>query len=154
LPGTKDILTALGWCFVCVYVPAAAQGMLLRKAVWFAFAYGTLLVFIRSVILNMGTEYKDIILGKESFYKAFGITKTKIAISAIVLALTAVLIKLLLMGWKVKLVSVLLLGHVYTVATAVYFYSRKVPRNTANETIIDGQFYLLAALSYIAVNLL
>lgn len=154
LPGTKDILTALGWCFVCVYVPAAAQGMLLRKAVWFAFAYGTLLVFIRSVILNMGTEYKDIILGKESFYKAFGITKTKIAVTAILIALTAVLIKLLLMGWKVKLVSVLLLGNIYTLATAVYFYSRRVPRNTANETIIDGQFYLLAVLSYIAVNLL
>lgn len=154
LPGTKDILTALGWCYVCVFVPAAAQGLLFRKSAWFAFAYGTLLVFIRSVILNMGTEYKDIILGKESFYKAFGLTKTKIAITAIILALTAVLIQLLLTGWKVSLVSVLLLGHIYTIATAVYFYSRKVPRNTTSETIIDGQFYLLALLSYIAVNLL
>ena len=102
----------------------------------------------------MGTEYKDIILGKESFFKAFGLTKTKIAVTSIIFALAAVLSELLLMGWKVKLVSVLLAGLVYTIVTAVYFYSRKVPRNTANETIIDGQFYLFALLSYIAVNLL
>lgn len=153
LPGTKDIVTALGWCFVCVYVPAVSQGLVFTKSAWLAFAYGLLLVFIRSVILSIGTEYKDIILGKESFYKAFGLTKTKIAITAIILALTAVLIKLLLMGWKTDLVAMLLLGHIYTVAIAVYSYSRKVPRSIGSETAIDGQFYILALLTFIAINL-
>jgi 4-hydroxy-3-methylbut-2-enyl diphosphate reductase len=147
--GTKDIITALGWVFVCVYVPAASQDIIFSKSAALAWAYGFLLVFTRTVILSIGTEYKDIILGRESFYKAFGITKTKIAITFIIFALTAVLIKLLLMGWKTGLVSMLLLGHIYTVFTAVYFYSKKIPRGVLSETVIDGQFYLLALLAFI-----
>lgn len=154
LPGTKDIATALGWCFVCVYVPAASQGLLLTKSLWLAFGYGLLLVFMRSLILSIGTEYKDIIVGRESFYKAFGLTKTKIAITFIIIAITLVLIQLVIMGWKTKLVYMLLIGHIYTVATVVFLYSKKVPRNTATETVIDGQFYLLALLTYIGVNLI
>ena len=153
LPGNRDVFTALGWGFACVYIPAAAQGVVFGKAAALAWAYGFLLVFIRSVILNITTEYKDIMLGKESFYKAFGIKITKAAITLIIIALTAVLIKLLLMGWKPRLVAMLLLGHVYTVCSAVYFYSKKVPRSVLSETALDGQFYLLAALAYIGTNL-
>jgi 4-hydroxy-3-methylbut-2-enyl diphosphate reductase len=153
-PGTKDIATALGWSFVCVYIPAASQGLVFTKSTALAFTYGLLLVFTRSVILSIGTEYKDIILGKESFYKAFGLTKTKIAITLIILALTAVLIKLLLMGWKTNIVTMLLLGHIYTVYTAIRSYTKKIPRSTASETVIDGQFCLLALLTFTAVNLI
>jgi 4-hydroxy-3-methylbut-2-enyl diphosphate reductase len=151
-PGTKDIVTALGWSFICVYVPAASRGLVFTKSTVLAFTYGLLLVFIRSVILSIGTEHKDIILRRESFYKAFGLTKTKIAITLIVLALTAVLVKLLLMGWKTNIVATLLTGHLYTLGTAVYFYSKRIPRGTLSETIIDGQFYLLALLTFAAVN--
>ncbi len=154
LPGTKDIVTALGWCFVCVYIPAQTQDLLLRKSAYLAFTYGLLLVFIRSVILSIGAESKDIILGKESFYKAFGPGGTKIVIGAILFALTAVLVWLLMLGWKVKLVSVLLLGNLYTAALAVYCCSRKTPRTIAGETAVDGQFYLLALLSFTVKNLI
>ncbi|MDR0953162.1 MAG: 4-hydroxy-3-methylbut-2-enyl diphosphate reductase [Elusimicrobiota bacterium] len=153
IPGIRDVLTALGWCFVCVYVPSSSQGLILRKSAWLALSYGVMLVFIRSVILSIGTEYKDIILGKESFYKAFGLMKTKIAITLIILALTGVLVNLLLIGYKRPLVAMLLAGHLYTIAIAVYFYSRKVPRTVASDTLIDGQFYLLMLLTFIAVNL-
>ncbi|MDR3113545.1 MAG: hypothetical protein LBU09_04140, partial [Endomicrobium sp.] len=149
LPGTKDVITALGWAFVCVYVPASSHNIIFSKSAALACAYGFLLVFTRSVILSIGTEYKDIILSKESFYKAFGITKTKIVLTFIILALTAVLIKLLLMHWKTDLVSMLLLGHIYTVITVVYFYSKRIPRGVFSETVIDGQFYLLALLAFI-----
>ena len=152
LPGTKDIVTALGWCFVCVYVPAASQGLLMSKSAWLAFSYGLLLVFIRSVILSIGAENKDMMLGKESFYKAFGINATKTAIGLIIAALTAVLIQLLIMGWKSGIVFMLLLGQIYTIVIAVYFYSRKTPRTTASETFIDGQFFVLALLTYLAVR--
>lgn len=153
LPGTKDIVTALGWCFVCIYTPAASQGLLMSKSAWLAFTYGLLLVFIRSVILSIGSERKDIMLGKESFYKAFGLNATKAAIGIIIIALTAVLIQLLIMGWKSGLVFMLLLGQIYTIAIAVYFYTKKTPRTTLSETFIDGQFLVLAVLTYLAVKL-
>ncbi|MDR0735196.1 MAG: 4-hydroxy-3-methylbut-2-enyl diphosphate reductase [Elusimicrobiota bacterium] len=154
LPGAKDILTALGWCFVCVYAPLAAQGAAFGKSSVLALAYGFLLVFTRSVILSIGAEYKDMMLGKESFYKAFGIKTTQAALTLIIIALSAVLAKLYFMGWKPKLVAFLLLGHAYTIGAAVYFYSRRIPRGTGMETIIDGQFYLLALLAYIGTNLI
>ncbi len=154
LPGTKDIVTALGWCFVCVYVPAASQGLLMSKSAWLAFSYGLLLVFIRSVILSIGSANKDMMLGKESFYKAFGINATKTAIGLIIAALTAVLIQLLIMGWKSGIVFMLLLGQIYTIVIAVCFYSKKTPRTTASETFIDGQFFVLALLTYAAVRFL
>jgi len=154
LPGNKDIVTALGWCFACVYVPASSQGLAFGKAAALAYAYGFLLVFIRSVILNIGAEYKDIMLGKESFHKAFGSAGTKAALAVILISLTAVLIKLLAMGWKTGLVSMLLLGHVYTVGIVAYLYIKKSPRSTSTETMLDGQFYLLAMLAYAGANLL
>ncbi len=150
LPGTKDIITALGWSFVCVYTPAVSQGLLMSKSAWLAFSYGVLLVFIRSVILSIGAEYKDIMQGKESFYKAFGGRATKAVMGLIIFSLTAVLCKLLFMGWKSSLVFMLLLGQIYTIFIAVYFYSKKAPRSTASETFIDGQFVFLALLAFLA----
>ena len=125
----------------------------MSKSAWLAFTYGLLLVFIRSVILSIGSERKDIMLGKESFYKAFGLNATKAAIGIIIIALTAVLIQLLIMGWKSGLAFMLLLGQIYTIAIAVYFYTKKTPRTTLSETFIDGQFLVLAVLTYLAVKL-
>jgi 4-hydroxy-3-methylbut-2-enyl diphosphate reductase len=152
LRGTRDIVTALGWCFVCACVPALAQGLIFTKSAWLALAYGALLVFVRSVILSIGTEHKDILLGQESFYKAFGIAKTKAAIAVIILGLTLVLAQLILMGWKKPLVFMLLLGLFYTVTIAAYFYHKARPRTALSDAIIDGQFYLLALLAFCAVN--
>ena len=150
LPGTKDIFTALGWCFVCVYTPSASQGLLMSKSAWLALTYGLLLVFMRSVILSVGSGYKDIMLGKENFYKAFGLTASKITVWLIIGALTAVLVQLLIMDWKSGLVFMLLLGQIYNISVAVYTYRGKKPRTTASETFIDGQFLILAFLAFLA----
>lgn len=150
LPGTKDFFTALGWCFVCVYTPAASQGLLMSKSAWLAFTYGLLLVFMRSVILSVGAGYKDIMLDKENFYKAFGLTASKITVGLIITGLTAVLVQLLFMDWKRGLVFMLLLGQVYTVSIAIYTYRGKKPSTTASETFIDGQFLFLAFLAFLA----
>ncbi len=152
LRGTRDIVTALGWCFVCACVPALEQGLIFTKAAWLALSYGALLVFIRSVILSIGTEHKDILLSQESFYKAFGVAKTKAAIAVIILGLTVVLAQLILMGWKHTLALMLLLGLLYTVVVAAYFYGRARPRTVLSDAVVDGQFYLLALLAFGAVN--
>lgn len=150
LPGTKDIVTALGWAFVCVYVPAHMQGAPLSKASYLAVFYVVLLVFIRSVLLGIGAANKDIMIGKESFYKAYGIKKTRAAVGIIWGAITAVLAALLFLNWKVSLVTMLLLGNLYTAAVAAFCCFRQKPGSMLEETLVDGQFYILAVLAFAA----
>ena len=79
-------------------------------------------------------------IGKESFYKAFGIGKTKLAVTVLLTALTAVLLTLLLITWKPALVAMLLLGNLYTIFIVIYYYSHSVSRGIKEETLIDAQF--------------
>lgn len=153
LPGTKDIVTALGWAYACAFLPAYANDLLLRKASYLAVFYTVLLVFMRSVTLGFTSANKDLIIGRESFYKAFGMTKTKWAVTLILLALTAALGTLLTMTWKPALVAMLLLGHLYTVFIVIYYYSKTTTRSVKDETLIDGQFFVLWALSALAAYL-
>ena len=108
---------------------------------------------MRSVTLGFTSANKDLIIGRESFYKAFGMTKTKWAVTLILLALTAALGTLLTMTWKPALVAMLLLGHLYTVFIVIYYYSKTTTRSVKDETLIDGQFFVLWALSALAAYL-
>ncbi|MGB2578847.1 4-hydroxy-3-methylbut-2-enyl diphosphate reductase [Elusimicrobium simillimum] len=150
IPATKDIFTALGWAFVCAYLPAVVHGIAFTKANYLAVFYAAMLVFMRSVILGIGAAHKDIMIGRESFYKAFGLNITRIAITAVIVIVNGVLISLIAMGWKVKLVSMLLLSNVYIICIAVYYYRQRKPRNVMEETLVDGQFFIMAVLSFLA----
>ncbi|WP_428897019.1 4-hydroxy-3-methylbut-2-enyl diphosphate reductase [Parelusimicrobium proximum] len=150
MPATKDIVTALGWAFVCSYVPAYTNGVLFTKAYYLSGFYVLLLVFVRSVVLSIGAAHKDIMIGRESFYKAFGIKVTSAAISGLIIALSCVLIMLLMMGWNIRLVSMLLAGNIYIIFAAVYCCTKNKPRSVMEETIVDGQFFVLAILSYMS----
>ena len=152
-PGTKDIATALGWAYACAFLPAYSHGLLLRKASYLAVFYTLLLVFMRSVTLGFTSANKDLIIGRESFYKAFGMKKTKWAVTVVLLALTAALGTLLSLTWKPALVGMLLIGHLYTVFIVIYYYSKSSTRSVKDETLIDGQFFVLWALSGLAAYL-
>ena len=152
-PGTKDIATALGWAYACAFLPAYSQGMLLRKAAYLAVFYTLLLVFMRSVTLGFTSANKDLIIGRESFYKAFGMKKTKWAVTLVLLALTGALGTLLSLTWKPALVGMLLIGHLYTVFIVIYYYSKSSTRSVKDETLIDGQFFVLWILSVLAAYL-
>ena len=148
MAGAKDAVTALGWAFVCAFVPAYAQNVVFTKEHYLAVFYVTLLVFIRSVLMGIGAASKDIMLGKESFYKAHGPRATKFAIGLIWSAISAALIMLLMAGWKAQLVSMLLVGNIYTAFMATHCYRRSKTGRTLEETLIDGQFYILAVLAF------
>lgn len=153
LPGTKDIVTALGWAYACAFLPAYTHGMALRKAAYLAVFYTVLLVFMRSVTLGFTSANKDLIIGRESFYKAFGMKKTKWAVTLVLAALTAALATLLSLTWKPALVGMLLIGHLYTVFIVIYYYSKSSTRSVKDETLIDGQFFVLWAVSALAAFL-
>ena len=147
-PGTKDFVTAMGWAFACAWLPAYAHGVPFHKAAYLAVFYAGLLVFTRSVTLGFSSVNKDLMVGKESFYKAFGISATKWVVTFILTALTGVLAALWFMPWKPFLTGMLLIGNVYTVFIVIYYYSHVTARNIKQETLIDGQFFILWLLCY------
>lgn len=153
LPGTKDFATAMGWAFVCAFLPAYQYGLLSRKATYLAIVYTLLLVFMRSVTLGFSSANKDMIIGRESFYKAFGIKKTKWVVALILAALTAALATLWTLTWKPALVTMLLIGDLYTIFIVIYYYGRNATRSVKDETLVDGQFFILWALSGLAALL-
>ena len=153
LPGTKDFATALGWAFACAFLPAYQYGLLSRKATYLAIVYTLLLVFMRSVTLGFSSANKDMIIGRESFYKAFGIKKTKWVVALILAALTGALGTLWTLTWKPALVAMLLIGDLYTIFIVIYYYGRNATRSVKDETLVDGQFFILWALSGLAALL-
>jgi 4-hydroxy-3-methylbut-2-enyl diphosphate reductase len=148
MPGAKDTVTALGWAFVCAFVPAYSQSIVFTNEHYLAVFYVTILVFIRSVLLGIGAANKDVIIGKESFYKAHGLRATRLTVGLIWGAISAALIMLFVMSWKVRLVSMLLLGNIYTAFMAARCCRRPKPGSAIEETLIDGQFYILVVLAF------
>lgn len=153
LPGTKDFATALGWAFACAFLPAYHYGLLSRKAAYLAIVYTMLLVFMRTVTLGFSSANKDMIIGRENFYKAFGMKKTKWAVTLILASLTAALATLCTLTWKPALVTMLLIGDLYTIFIVIYYYGRNSTRSVKDETLVDGQFFVLWALSGLAALL-
>jgi 4-hydroxy-3-methylbut-2-enyl diphosphate reductase len=148
MPGARDTVTALGWTFVCVFVPAYIWNTVFTYGHYLAVFYVTLLVFIRSVLLGISATNKDEMIGKERFYKAHGLRATRFTVGLIWSAISAALIMLFIIGWKVQIVSMLLLGNLYTAFLAMHYCRRPKPGGVIEETLIDGQFYILAILAF------
>jgi len=150
LPGSKDIVTALGWGFVCACIPALYQHSVFTKANYLALILAVLLVFMRSVMLGISAVHTDLIVGRENFYKALGPSATKAFLVCISGGIVIVLLLLHAMGWKTKLAGALLAGTVYIIACVAAYAMEKYPRGLWADTLVDGQFFVLAALALLA----
>ena len=147
-PASKDIVTALGWAFVCAYAPGLWHGTILYKSTHLAVIFAALLVFIRSVMFGISHAQSDMIVGKENFYKAAGPRRTYLALAAMFVFLEAILILLINMGWKPDLAFALFTGLFYYLGLMLFFYFRRTPGRISSETLIDSQFLILALLAW------
>ncbi len=147
-PASKDIVTALGWAFMCAYAPGLWHGWGLSNSTQLAVFFAFLLVFMRSVLFGISHAHSDLITGKENFYKAAGPGLTYFALFSIFVLLSAILITLKGSGWRPGLASALLTGMLYYLGLMLFFFFGKIPERVTAETLIDTQFLLLAALAY------
>ncbi len=148
IPGSKDIVTALGWGVVCAHIPALVEHLVYSKANYLAITFAFLLVFVRSVTLGISAAHSDLIVGRESFYKALGEKRTRDTLFLMQAALTAILLMLLAMQWKVPLVLGLLAGNLGFIGVFAYYYPKRVPKGAWAESIVDGQFMVLALFAF------
>ncbi len=147
-PASKDLVTALGWAFMCAYAPGLWRGGALSNSTQLAVFFAFLLVFIRSVLFGISHAGSDMITGKENFYKAAGPRLTYFTLFTIFTLLAAVLFMLKGMGWKPRLTEALLTGLLYYLGLMLYFFFSKLPERITAETLIDTQFIILAVLAY------
>ncbi|MDA8132091.1 MAG: 4-hydroxy-3-methylbut-2-enyl diphosphate reductase [Elusimicrobia bacterium] len=145
---SKDIVTALGWAFMCAYVPALWRGGELNNSTHLAVFFAFLLVFIRSVLFGICHAHSDMIVGNENFYKAAGPKLTYFTLFSIFVLLSAILLTLKSTGWKPVLASELLTGMMYYMVLMLTFFFGRIPERTTAETLIDSQFILLALLAH------
>ncbi|MDD2772699.1 MAG: 4-hydroxy-3-methylbut-2-enyl diphosphate reductase [Elusimicrobiales bacterium] len=149
-PGSKDLVTALGWGFVCACVPAFYRREGFDAGNLMALGYVILAVLVRSVLLGISAVKSDLIVGRESFYKALGSRFTLAALSAILLANAGWLCVLALHGWKPGVALPALVSTGYVLACLWLYYRDRVPTGVWAETVVDGQFLLTAVLVYAA----
>jgi 4-hydroxy-3-methylbut-2-enyl diphosphate reductase len=147
-PASKDILTALGWAFMCAYAPGLWRGGALSNSTQLAVFFAFLLVFSRSVLFGISHAHSDMIVGKENFYKAAGPRLTYFTLVSIFLLLSGILLTLKGAGWKPELSEALLTGMVYYLGLMLFFCFGKLPERITAETLIDTQFLILAVLAY------
>ncbi|MCM2267950.1 MAG: 4-hydroxy-3-methylbut-2-enyl diphosphate reductase [Elusimicrobiales bacterium] len=147
-PASKDILTALGWAFMCAYAPGLWHGGAMHNSTQLAVFFAFLLVFTRSVLFGISHAHSDMIVGKENFYKAAGQPLTYFTLAAIFLVLSAILFTLKGAGWRPELAASLLTGMLYYLGLMLFFYFSRIPERTTAETLIDTQFLILAALAW------
>lgn len=147
-PASKDILTALGWAFMCAYAPGLWHGGATHNSTQLAVFFAFLLVFTRSVMFGISHAHSDMIVGKENFYKAAGQPLTYFTLAAIFLVLSAILFTLKGAGWRPELAASLLTGMLYYLGLMLFFYFGRIPERTTAETLIDAQFLVLAALAW------
>ena len=149
-PASKDILTALGWAFMCAYAPGLWNGGALADSTQLAVFFAFLLVFTRSVMFGISHAHSDLIVGRENFYKAAGSGFTYFTLLVILLLLAFILLTLESMNWKPGLTAALLTGLLYYMGLMLFFFFRRIPERITAETLIDTQFLVLAALARFA----
>lgn len=147
-PASKDIMTALGWAFVCACAPGLWHGTILYKSTHLAVIFTALLVFIRSVMFGVSHAQSDMMVGKENFYKAAGPKVTYLTLTTMFVFLETVLVLLMNMGWKPGLASALFTGLFYYLGLMLFFWLSKTPGRVSSATLIDSQFLILAALAW------
>lgn len=145
-PASKDIVTALGWGFVCAYAPGIWHGSILYRSTHLAVTFAVLLVFMRSVMFGMSHAHSDMIVGKENFYKAAGPTFTFLTLFAMFIFLDLIMVLLRnYLAWKPELAAAIFTALFYYLGLLVFFRFHKLPERITAETLIDTQFLILAA---------
>ncbi|MBI4656809.1 MAG: 4-hydroxy-3-methylbut-2-enyl diphosphate reductase [Elusimicrobia bacterium] len=147
-PASKDIVTALGWGFVCAYVPGFLNGSIFIKSTQLVIMFTTLLVFMRSVMFGISSAHNDMIVGKENFYKAAGPNITYAALLVGFVMLEILLMAIKTAGFRPEPAGSAFLGLFYYAVLILAFSSGRIPEKTLSETVIDSQFVLLGILAY------
>jgi len=141
-PASKDIVTSLGWAFVCAGIPAISNNALSYKSTHLAILFAILIVFIRSTLMGISNVHNDMMIGKENFYKAAGPRPTYIIIFLTFIFIETLFVSLMQIGYNKEIIRRVSYSLAYYLGLLLIFIFGKIPRRVLSETAIDFQFLL------------
>lgn len=147
-PASKDLVTALGWAFVCSLIAVFYRASGFTRSDYLVFLYCVSIVFIRSVFLGVSSVRSDLIVGRETLYKAIGSKGTGVVLSVAIGFLTLTLLIVFSITFDLSVMAMLVICLCQIVYLGFYF-GGKIPKNILAETLLDGQFLLLAFMIYL-----
>ncbi len=154
LPGSKELFVGLAWAALAALVPALAGTGSVGSlgAVAIAFAASFLMVFERTLLLDLRDVEADQIVGRETLAGLLGAPAARWLFFAVVAALAVVIgAGGCVAGWTTPFCYLLLLSVPYALGSYAMLHlggPATAREGALAEALVDGQFYLagLAAL--------
>jgi 4-hydroxy-3-methylbut-2-enyl diphosphate reductase len=149
IPASKDIFAAGGWAVLVAGLPAMSTwpDVNLRGFVY-AFALVFVMVYIRSILLDVGEIERDRAVGREATPFVLGKRGTKMLVSALLVGSLVLLIA----GYSTEALPKLALWlcalPFYAGVYLLLYHQRFVTREISLELLVDGKFLFAGALAY------
>lgn len=146
--GSKDIVTAAGWTYICAFVPLLKTSDFSVLAA-LTLIYVFLCTFSRAVMLGISGVHIDLIVGKENIYKALGRHRTFAMLWACNILTASVPLYIIFEKLNIPFAAALFAAQAYALM-CLTLYTKKPPRNILSETLVNGQFFVLGLAIYFA----
>ncbi len=148
IPASRDLFLALAWAAMTVLLPLfAIDATQFSLATVFAFVFTFVLLFMRSVLLDIRDIHSDRALGRETIPIVIGTENCKRLLFGLCALAGVWVIIACALNWVVMTALVYLLCVAYTVATLFLYHRRIIFKSIWCDTVTDGNFLLYGALA-------
>ena len=145
LPGSKTFFIALAWASVAVLLPLTGFISCLRPIHWILFFLGTVVVYMRSVLLEVLDVQGDRIVGSETLAVLIGEKKAVKLVGLLSVILGAVSVILPALGIVPWRFASFLPVSLWMLGLSCLFSGRRIGQNLRLEFMVDTSFFLLLA---------
>jgi len=149
LPASKDLAAALGWTAATGIVPLLTIGSASSLRAIGVLGFVFLLVFLRSALIGVRDVQGDKIMGMETIFKVVGKRRTKAVLIGAAATLIALLLGLTFPWHGLPLAAFLFTVVPYMCGVCWLYHQRLLPKGAAGEILVDGQFLLAGAMTFL-----
>jgi 4-hydroxy-3-methylbut-2-enyl diphosphate reductase len=152
IPGTKEILSSLGWATLTVIIPlfSAAGSLRYPLAPLIAFAFVFLSLFVRSTLLDIRNMQGDRLVGRETIPVIIGKERTKILLVSANILLTVLLAAAAARRWAPPVAGLYLAVVAYGFLCLYLYHRRVLFQDFMHEVVVDGELLLAGVLALLA----
>ena len=146
LPGSKNLLTALGLAAVTALIPQLERSLTLSSGMILAFLFNFSLVFVQSTMSDMVHTQSDRLIGRETIPVLIGEEKTRYLLMGISVLIFLVMALAYPLGWAPAL-SFFLLAAIFYIWICFYLYDK---RSGLSGAVLEGLLqtsYIISGLS-------
>ena len=147
VPGSKDLFIAVGWTFVCVFVPWLGMGQAVTPALGIATLFAFVLTFIKATVVDLGDMQEDRLLGRETLPILLGAARTRRLMAVAVVLLGVVLAVAASLGWVIALGWTLMSCPAFLLAYLLWRGRLTTPSDVAGTLAADGALLLAGILA-------